>query len=65
MRTFVRQGKKQIVDGNSITTMPEDWQEGDATDDGYGSPIVHNETVEDGDAYIEMLLTIGYTEVTE
>jgi hypothetical protein len=65
MRTFVRSSKKQIVDGNNITTMPADWSEGDSTVDAGGAPIIHNETVDDGEAYIEMLLKIGYEEVTE
>lgn len=64
MRMFGKLNHKKVkVEGNQITNYPWDWQEGDSTDDGVGSPIVHVETVDDGEAYIQLLLDNGYTEI--
>ena len=61
MRTFTRPGKKQVVDGNTVTTSPAEWQPGDPTTIN-DNPIVHVEQVEDAEEYIAFLLANGYVE---
>jgi len=61
-RTFIKNDKKQIVDGNSLTTAPIEWEGQDIRDEANVS-LVRQETLEDGEVYIQLLLDNGYTEI--